>query len=204
MTKISASILSEDFSQEAVDSANNADMIHFDIMDGDYVPQTTVGSEVVEELETDLPKDVHLMVQNPEEFIDEYANAGASRISFHIEATSSPEAVIGMIHARGLKAGIALEPATSIADIIDYIEEIDFLLIMCVKAGMGGQKFKGEILEKIRRIRRHYPNLEIEVDGGINEQIGAAVVKAGANVLVSGTYIFSDEAAKNIKKLQDL
>jgi len=205
MTKISASLLAGNFSQEAADRVHVADMLHFDIMDGEFVPEKTIWSHEVAHISTPLIKEVHLMIQNPEEYIDEFADAGAERISFHIEATNAPQAVIGLIQNKGIKVGITINPSTPIADILDFIEEIDYVLVMSVIPGKGGQKFMPEAIEKIRRLKKHYPKLEIEVDGGINAETGAQCVKAGADILVVGTYIFSKEGEEknHILKLKN-
>lgn len=203
MVKISVSILSEDFAQDAVDEIETADMLHYDIMDGEYAGEKTIWAEAVEHLQTNLEKDVHLMIQNPEEYIDEFADAGADRISFHIEATEVPEAVIGMIQSKRIKAGIAMEPETSIADILKFIEDIDFILVMSVKAGMGGQRFKPEVLEKVKRLKSQNPALEIEIDGGITAENARQIKDAGVDVIVSGTFVFSDEPSKQIKILRE-
>jgi len=202
MIRVSVSLMAGDFSQDAADKVHEAELLHFDVMDGEFVPKKTIGAEDVARIATPSIKEVHLMVQNPEEYIDDFADAGAERISFHVEATQSPAAVIGLIHNRGLQAGITLNPSTSIADIVDFIEEIDYVLIMSVLPGKGGQEFMPEALEKIRRLRKHYPDLEIEVDGGINAITGAECVNAGANTLVAGTFIFLEKGREREKILE--
>ncbi|MBU0666465.1 MAG: ribulose-phosphate 3-epimerase [Nanoarchaeota archaeon] len=204
MVKVSASVLAEGFSQEAVDAVNSADMLQLDIMDGEFVPHKTIGSKEVAELVTDLPKDVHLMILNPEEYVEEFIEAGADRISFHLEATNCPEAIIGLVHASGIKVGIALSIETPLVDIIPYIRDIDFVNIMPIKPGASGQEFDMAVLDKIKFIKQKFPNLEIEVDGGINHETAFLVVEAGADILVSDTFIFSGDTEERIRLLQNL
>lgn len=202
--KIAPSIMAGNFSQEAVDSVKTADLIHIDIMDGEFVPNKTIWYEQVEELETDLPKDVHLMIMNPEEVVDEFIDAGAGRISFHIEATENPEAVIGLVQHRGVEVGIALNPETSADKVMPFLEDVDFVLVMSVHPGKGGQEFIEDVLPKIELIRSKFPNLDIAVDGGINADTAKGVVEAGANILISGSYLFSENVEERISKLKQL
>jgi len=200
--KVAPSILADNFTQEAVDKVKSADLIHIDIMDGEFVPTKTVWADLVAELETDLPKDVHLMIMNPEEYIDEFIDAGADSISFHIEATDVPEAVIGLIQSKGVKAGIVINPETSVEKIMPFLEEVDFVLVMSVNPGKGGQSFIEKTLDKVKFIREKFPNLDIEVDGGIDGETAKLAVKAGVNILVSGTYIYSGDTEKKIRELR--
>ncbi|MBU1201726.1 MAG: ribulose-phosphate 3-epimerase [Nanoarchaeota archaeon] len=202
MVKISVSILAANFSQEAIDRASSADMIHFDVMDGEFVPKKTIWSDEVAELKTTLIKDVHLMIENPEEYVEEFIDAGAERIAFHVEATDNPEAVIGLIQSKGIKAGITLNPETPIEKIVDFLDSVDFVLIMSVRPGEGGQSFMNESLEKIKMIKKAYPKLEIEIDGGINAETAKLAKEAGVDTLVVGTFIFSGEPKERIRELR--
>ncbi|MBC8495581.1 ribulose-phosphate 3-epimerase [archaeon] len=192
MVKISASLLEEGFFQDVVDKVKSADMIHFDVMDGEFVPRKTIWTEEVASVDTKLLKDVHLMVLQPEDFIQDFIDAGADMISFHIEATDVPEAIIGMIQHQSVKAGITIKPKTDVSEIVRFLPDIDFVLIMSVEPGLGGQSFIKDSLEKVRFIRKNYPDLDIEIDGGINEETAKLAVKAGVTILVSGTYLFKD------------
>ncbi|NQU98462.1 ribulose-phosphate 3-epimerase [Candidatus Woesearchaeota archaeon] len=204
MAKVSVSILNENFTQEAVDSVKSADMIHFDIIDGRFVPDKTVWADVVDLLRTDLPKDVHLMTVNPEEHVDEFLDAGADRISFHIEATDCPESIIGLIHAKGVKAGIAIKPSTDLEAISRFLKDVEFVLVMSVEPGASGQGFIESIIDKIKDIKKRFPNLEIEVDGGIDDKTGKQVIEAGANILVSDSYIHEGNSKEKIDVLKKI
>ncbi|MFC2135643.1 ribulose-phosphate 3-epimerase [Bacteroidota bacterium] len=200
--KISASIMAENFTQESVDRAKSADFIHFDIMNGTFVPQQSIWSELVDKLETELPKDVHLMIDNPEEYVDEFIDAGASRVAFHAEATDVPESVIGLIHLKNAEAGLAINPESDLKKLFPLIEEVDYVLIMSVNPGKGGQKFIDDVLKKVIVIRDKFPDLDIAIDGGIDNVTAKKAVDAGANILVTGTYIFSDNTEKKIRELR--
>jgi len=204
MVKVAASILAANFSQQGADLVKNADIVHIDVMDGEFVSQKTVWTEVVIGLETNLPKDVHLMVMNPEEYVEEFIDAGAAMVSFHIESTDVPEAVIGLIQAKGAKAGITLKPGTHIDMIKPYLDSVDFVLVMSVEPGKGGQGFKEEALQKVIFLRNNYPNLDIEIDGGINEETAKKAIDVGANILVVGTYLFTGTPEEQISKLKNL
>jgi ribulose-phosphate 3-epimerase len=198
--KISPSILAADFAHlgdaiKAVEAAG-ADYIHIDVMDGDFVPNITIGPCVIQSLRriTTLPFDVHLMVTKPERFIDDFANAGADIITIHPEATPHAHRALQQIRQLGKKPGISLNPATPIA-ISDYlIDMVDLILVMSVNPGFGGQKFIPSQLQKITELRTKIKasqrTIELEVDGGINMQTAQAVIAAGADVLVAGTAIF--------------
>ncbi len=213
--KIVPSILSADFRKlgeevRLVERAG-ADMLHFDIMDGHFVPNISFGLMVVKALrdETTLPFIVHLMVENPELFIDPAAEAGGNLIIFHIEASRYPLRLIDHIRSRGAKPGIALNPATALSAIKYIIKYVDMVLIMTVEPGFGGQKFIPEMLEKVQRLRRLMVKAgmrkDIAVDGGINFTNITSIVKAGANILIAGTSTFGqrsiEEAVKKLKKL---
>ena len=211
MTIIAPSILSADFAdlKNEILRLNDAqaDMIHLDIMDGHFVPNLTFGPAVVKALRpyTNLPFDVHLMVDNPELLISEFAKAGADIITVHAEAYPHLDKILSEIRKLGCKAGISLNPSTS-EDILEYImDKLDLILVMSVNPGFGGQKFIPSQLEKISRIKKRIGERQIilEVDGGINALTAAEAVAAGADALVAGTAVFEGgDYAKNIAALR--
>lgn len=204
--KIAPSILSADFGKlnEEIESIEKySDMIHIDVMDGNFVPNLTFGAPVVKKIKTKLIKDCHLMVNHPETYIDDFADAGADIITVHTEACDHLHRVLQQIKAKGIKAGVALNPHTPIDIIKHVIENVDMLLLMSVNPGFGGQAFIPEVINKIKQAREIYPTLDIQVDGGINDKTVKTVVNAGANVLVAGSYIFgNDKREEAIKKLK--
>ncbi len=202
---ISPSILSADFARlaEAVQmvEAAGADWIHVDVMDGHFVPNLTVGPPMVEALRkvTSLPLDVHLMMTNPDAFIPEFVDAGADLLTVHVEACPHLHRTVQSIKERQVKAGVSLNPATSVTTLEEILGEVDLVLVMSVNPGFGGQQFISSSLDKIRRIRTMMNNsrssAHLEVDGGVNLTNVASVIQAGANVLVAGSAIFG---SKNI------
>lgn len=202
-TKISASILSADFSdlggelKRAEDAG--CDLIHFDVMDGHFVPNLSYGVPVLKSIRrcTKLPFDVHLMITDPLKFIKPFADAGADHITFHEEAEGDPLKTIEAIRSLGLTAGISVKPGTPVERVFPLLEKLDMVLIMTVEPGFGGQGFIPETLEKISALRKEADRLgiplDIEVDGGIGKNTSQKVREAGANVLVSGSYIFKSE-----------
>lgn len=212
--QIAPSILSADFAslgQEIRDVEKaGADVIHVDVMDGRFVPNITIGPLVVEAIKpvTSLPLDVHLMIEDPDRYIDQFADAGASWISFHAEAAVHIHRTVQYIKARGVKAGVALNPATSLS-CLDYIlEDLDFILVMSVNPGFGGQKFIPSSLAKIRRIKEMCQSCNvsplIQVDGGVNKHTISKIVEAGAEVLVAGSAVFgSDDYTVAIDELRE-
>ncbi|SDL75426.1 ribulose-phosphate 3-epimerase [Sediminibacillus halophilus] len=202
-TKIAPSILSADFARlkeeiEEVEAAG-ADYIHVDVMDGHYVPNITIGPLVVEAIRpvTNLPLDVHLMIEQPEQYIKPFADAGADILTVHQEACTHLHRTLQLIKNAGVKAGVVINPATPAEFIKPVLQQVDLVLLMTVNPGFGGQSFISEVLEKVKTISewRNEMNLdfEIEVDGGVNAETAAACVNAGANVLVAGSAIFSKE-----------
>ncbi len=212
--KISPSILSCDFSEigSEIEKLNNsgADLIHIDVMDGHFVPNLTFGPPVISKIRkcSKLPFDVHLMISPVEKYIQDYANAGADIITFHPEATDNIQRTIDVIKSCKKKVGISLNPETPSTIIENYLKEIDLILIMSVNPGFAGQKFIPEVLEKVKffrsRIENENLNIDIEIDGGIDFKTAPLAIKAGANILVSGTTIFKGEnnISENIKNLR--
>ncbi len=211
MVKIAPSILSADFgrlSEEivALEKAG-ADLIHLDIMDGNYVPNLTFGAGVVKALrpQSKLPFDVHLMVNNPDEMIPWFIAAGADIITVHAEACRHLDKTLSTIRSYGLKAGVSLNPATP-ENVLEYVlDKLDLVLVMSVNPGFGGQKFIESSLQKIARIKEMIAGkeIELEVDGGINPLTAARCISAGADILVAGTSVFAGgEYARNIEALR--
>ncbi len=207
--KISPSILSADFSKLGSEIQNlekaKADLIHIDVMDGHFVPNITIGPEVINKLRkyTSLPFDVHLMISPVHNFIKNFADAGADIITIHPEATNDLESSIKKIKSYNKKVGISLNPETPLDKLNNVLDKIDLVLIMSVNPGFGGQKFIENTLNKIKELRLKIDQLnlkvEIEVDGGINFENSKSIIKAGADILVSGTTIFKSNEG-NIKK----
>ena len=215
--QISPSILSADFSQLGTEikrlEEGGADMIHVDVMDGHFVPNLTIGPPVIKALRkyTNIPFDVHLMINPVHKYIKDYANSGADIITIHPEATSSLQGSIDEIKKYKKKVGLSLNPDTKIEVIEKYLDQIDLVLVMSVFPGFGGQKFIKEVLKKIEKIseikhKKHF-QFDIEVDGGINFSNFKEVLEAGANILVSGTTIFKEnngDIKKNINFLKTI
>jgi ribulose-phosphate 3-epimerase len=200
-TLIAPSILSADFARLADEVAAveraGADLLHVDVMDGHFVPNLTVGPPIVEALKkvTKLPLDVHLMITNADAFIQEFAEAGANYLTVHVEACPHLHRTVQSIKERGVKAGVTLNPATSIASLQEILPDVDLVLIMSVNPGFGGQKFIPSALNKVAAARamldRIHSRALLEVDGGIKAENASQVVAAGATVLVAGSAIFS-------------
>ena len=213
MIKISPSILSADFSKlgeeiRKVDEAG-AEMIHIDVMDGHFVPNLTFGAPVVTSLRKVSKKvfDVHLMVQNPQDYIVSFANVGADIFTFHVETAPHLHRIIQNIKENGMKAGIALNPGTPLSTITEILSEVDMVLLMTVNPGFGGQKFIPSVLKKIKALKKMIVeenlHVDIQVDGGINKETASQVINAGANILVAGSAIYgSDDIKKSIEELR--
>ena len=215
--QISPSILSADFSQlgneiKRLEEAG-ADLIHVDVMDGHFVPNLTIGPPVIKALKKNcsIKFDVHLMISPVHKYIEAYSDAGADIITIHPEATENLSASIDKIKKLKKKVGVSLNPETKIDIIKDYLKQIDLVLIMSVNPGFGGQKFMPEVLDKIKDLKNFQNekniNFDIEIDGGINFENSKEAIKAGANILVSGTTIFKSnngDIKKNIDLLRSL
>ncbi|MFN0110836.1 MAG: ribulose-phosphate 3-epimerase [Blastocatellia bacterium] len=212
MVEIAPSILSADFTRlgeqiAAVESAGAA-YVHVDVMDGHFVPNLTVGPFIVEWVRraTDLPIDAHLMIENPDNFIGAFAAAGANLISVHPEATYHLHRTISYIHQAGCQAGVVLNPATPLAMIEEVLADVDYVLVMSVNPGFGGQKFIPSTLDKLRRLRAMIQargsRARIEIDGGIGIENAATVVAAGAEILVAGSAVFGTrDPAESLRQL---
>ena len=213
--KISPSILSADFSQLGNEIQNlekaEADLIHIDVMDGHFVPNITIGPEVISKLRkyTSLPFDVHLMISPVDQFIKNFAEAGADIITIHPEATSDLIASIKKIKSFNKKAGVSLNPETPVEKVLSVLKLIDLVLVMSVNPGFGGQKFMEKVLDKVKILRKEIDSKKlktlIEIDGGINFTNAEMAKNAGVDILVSGTTIFKEndgDLKKNIKLLK--
>ena len=211
MVKIAPSILSADFANlgneiKALEKAG-ADMIHIDVMDGHFVPNITFGSSMIKSLRrySKLPFDIHLMINQPQQYIEAYFKAGANMITIHPESAIHLDKTINQIKQYGIKAGVALLPSTSISILEYIIDDIDLILVMTVNPGFGGQKFLTSQLSKIKTISNiiQNKNISLAVDGGINNHTATFCVDAGANILISGDFIFQSSYKKQIQLLRN-
>lgn len=206
MVRIAPSMLSADFLHldKDVEMVNRyADIFHLDIMDGVFVPNLSYGFPIVEAIasKAEKPLDVHLMIINPEKYVERFAKAGADMISFHLNATEKPEEVLALIRSFGCKAGLVINPDIEVESLFPYLEQADYILLMSVFAGFGGQKFIEETYGRVERLKaeidRRGLNLPIEVDGGVSPSNAAALIAKGAEILVAGSAVFksTDPAA---------
>ncbi|MBU0727899.1 ribulose-phosphate 3-epimerase, partial [Patescibacteria group bacterium] len=170
-----------------------SDWFHVDVMDGNFVKNLTLGPPVVKWIKTDVPLDCHLMINNPHLYIEDFAKAGAASITIHAEASRHLPEDITKIKELGCKAGVSISPDTGVDAIAKVLPMVDLVLIMSVHPGFGGQEFIPEVLDKVKWIREHFPNLDIQIDGGINDKTAPLAKEAGANVLVAGSYILKNK-----------
>lgn len=207
MIKIAPSVLAADFLhlEKDVDTVNKyADILHFDVMDGVFVPNISFGFPVIEAIskKAEKPMDVHLMIVQPERYVERFAQAGASMISFHLNATEDPAAVLAQIKALGVKAGLVINPDIPVESLFPYLKDADFILLMSVFAGFGGQKFIEDTYERIRTLRAEMERqghvIPIEVDGGVSASNAAALADAGAEILVAGSAVFKSDDPESV------
>ena len=212
MIRIAPSLLSADFSRlaEELQTVETADILHLDVMDGHFVPNITIGPPIIKALRgrTKLPFDCHLMITDPQQYIGAFLDAGANMISIHVEAEPHLQRALQMIRDGGAKAGIAINPATSVESLSTAIEFCDYVLVMTVNPGFGGQKFIEPVVPKIRQIsnliRERGLRVEIEVDGGVDAKTAPVVTAAGASILVAGSAVFGKpDRADAIQMIRD-
>lgn len=212
MIKISPSMLSCDFSKmgkEAEEIAKSgADMLHLDVMDGHFVPNITFGAPVIKSIRhtSDIVFDVHLMISDPLKYAEDFVKAGADIVTFHIESNSDVKETIDKIKSLSCKVGLSVKPKTPIEEVFPYLEDVDMVLVMTVEPGFGGQSFMYDMMDKItvlkEKLQKIGKTIDIQVDGGINEQTVSVAAEVGANVFVAGSAVFSGDYEKNISSLR--
>lgn len=208
--KISPSMLSADFANLEKDLKRceeaGSDLIHLDVMDGHFVPNITIGAPVIKAMKkvSNVPFDVHLMISKPLKYIEDFADAGADIITFHVESDSDVNETIDKIIECGCKPSLSVKPNTPIDAVYPYVDKLAMVLVMTVEPGFGGQSFMADMMPKIEKLRADYPNLDIQVDGGVNTETVKTCAKAGANIFVAGSAVFkSDDMAKTISELKE-
>ena len=195
--KISPSMLASDYAnlEAELKKCESAELIHLDVMDGHFVPNISIGAPVIKAMKRvcSVPFDVHLMISDPLKYIEDFANAGADIITFHTECESNINETINKILECGCKAALAVKPATPVEAVYPYIDKLSMVLVMTVEPGFGGQSCMENMMPKIERLRADFPDIDIQVDGGVNAETIKACAKAGANVFVAGSAVFKSE-----------
>lgn len=206
--KIAPSVLAADYAnlETELKKCAAAQYIHLDVMDGHFVPNISIGAPVIKSLRnvTEIPFDVHLMISEPLRYVEDFADAGADIICFHIESESDTEKTVNKILECGCRAAIAIKPGTPASAVLPYLSRLAMVLVMTVEPGFGGQSFMEDMMPKIKEIRAAVPDIDIEVDGGVNPETIKTAASAGANVFVAGSAVFkSEDPAKTIEMLKD-